>query len=189
MDRRACRTPTPPTLGSAGCENPPTDTVNRRQQAMSRLAVYSDTTSGLGWPQGPREPLPSPHSQCLSLHFCICLLCLPLSLPSVPLALSGFPCLPPRLCLSLGPGLGQTTSTPQWKGCQASHILAPGWLCGIRTAVRLGLLSLSLSLISGGPFSNLLYFIVLGGMFWGVGEKSLFSRGVSVPSETYQSHI
>lgn len=52
-------------------------------------------------------------------------------------------------------------------------------------------LSLFLSLISGGPFWNLLYFIVLGGVFgeWGR-KKSLFSWDLSVPSETcYQSHV
>lgn len=47
-------------------------------------------------------------------------------------------------------------------------------------------LFLFLSLISGGPFWNLLYFIVLGGVFGGWGrKKSLFSWGLSVPSETF----
>lgn len=40
---------------------------------------------------------------------------------------------------------------------------------------------LSLSLISGGPFWSLLYFIVLGRVW----EGGLSSWGVSVPSETF----
>lgn len=46
----------------------PTDTVNGRQQAMSKLGIYSIITYGLGWPLGQREspcPFP-PYSQCLS---------------------------------------------------------------------------------------------------------------------------
>lgn len=54
------------------------------------------------------------------------------------------------------------------------------------TAARPGLVSLLLFLISGGPFWSLSYFIVLGGVFGGWGEeKSLFSWGLSVPSETF----
>lgn len=66
MDRRARQAPALPVPGSAGRARPPppaprtpTDTVNGRQQAASRLAIYSVVTSGLGRPQGPGESRPS----------------------------------------------------------------------------------------------------------------------------------
>lgn len=96
----------------------PTDTVNRRQQAMSKLAIYSIITSGLGWPLGAeRKPLSfsptlpvsvSPLSHMLALH---------LSLFPLPSYLCPFlvSCLPSNLCLSPNLSLGPATPTPRWK--------------------------------------------------------------------------
>lgn len=94
----------------------PTDTVNGRQQAASSLAIYSVVTSGLGRPPGVgREPpFPAPSHTALSpppppcthapwLHLPLC---------HFPLYLSGFPRLPPRLCLSPGPGPATPGRTP-----------------------------------------------------------------------------
>lgn len=190
MDRRAYRAPSLPTLGSAGCENPPTDTVNRRQQAMSRLAIYSYITSGLWWPPGAKREPPSsltptllasipPHAHACSVSLC------PLPLP---LTLSGFSCLLLRLCLSPGPCLAQAHPYPSVEAqARPPQVLAPGCLCRHCDCSQTGpAVSPSLSLISGGPFWSLLYFIVLGGKFGEGGrEKSLSSWSVLVPSETF----
>lgn len=161
--------------------------MNRRQQAASRLAIYSVITSGLGWPPGARRELPV--LQPPTLTPC---LPLPLSLPSMPLSFSPSPSLP--VPLSLGPHpdfatpvktLGPLRSVARdesfgWYlplGRQVGHCDCSPSGC-----------SFSLSLRSQGVlFWSLLYFIVLGGVFGGGGgrKKSLFSWGLSVPSETF----
>ncbi|XP_032481406.1 dual specificity mitogen-activated protein kinase kinase 7 isoform X1 [Phocoena sinus] len=99
------------------CASPPTDTVNGRQQAASRLAIYSVVTSGLGRPPGTgREPpvLSPPLHTALSHRRLArtCTLAPSPSLCPLPLYLSGFPCLPPCLCLSPGPGPATPGGTP-----------------------------------------------------------------------------
>lgn len=113
---------------------------------------------------------------------------LSLSPPSLPLWLSLSPSLPlplswPRPCHPrrhpwVRLGLRQAMS-------QLAGVLALGRRAGRCDCSRAGL-SLFLFLISGGPFWSLSYFIILGGVFGGWGEeKSLFSWGLSVPSETF----
>lgn len=78
------------------CASPPTDTVNGRQQAASRLAIYSVVTSGLGRPPGagreppiPSRPLPStPRCPTAALHAHAPWLHLPLSVPSLSTSLA-----------------------------------------------------------------------------------------------------
>jgi hypothetical protein len=166
---------------------PPTDTVNGRQQAASRLnTIYSVVTSGLGRPPGARRapPRPNPHapSVCpfrLSPHACC-------PFPSVPsfstsVFLSGIPHLPPASLLAQ-PVVG-ALDLPRLPA-----VLTPGRLCGHGDCTQTGAgfsslslaLSLSfsfsspppLSLISGGPLWSLLYFIVLGGVFGGRGRRA-----------------
>jgi len=167
---------------------PPTDTVNGRQQAASSLAIYSVVTSGLGRPPGVgREPpFPAPSHTALSpppppcthapwLHLPLC---------HFPLYLSGFPRLPPHLCLSPGPGPATPGGDPWvhlglWPVMsQLAGALPPAGGLDIVTAAGPGLVSLSLSLFSGGPFWSLLYFIVLGGVFGGGGRRRACSHGL-----------
>ena len=184
------------------CASPPTDTVNGRQQAASRLAIYSVVTSGLGRPPGAgREPpvlSPPLHT---ALSHCrlarTCTLALSPSLCPLPLYLSGFPCLPPCLCLSwprpchprrdpwVPLGLRQAMS-------QLAGVLALGRWAGRCdcSQTRAGL-SLFLFLISGGPFWSLSYFIVLGGVFGGGGggEELVLMGFVGTFRNFYQSHV
>lgn len=78
------------------CASPPTDTVNGRQQAASRLAIYSVVTSGLGRPPGARRepPVLSPPLHTALSHRRLARTCTLAPSPSLcplPLYLSGFP--------------------------------------------------------------------------------------------------
>lgn len=174
---------------------PPTDTVNGRQQAASSLAIYSVVTSGLGRPPGVgREPpFPAPSHTALSpppppcthapwLHLPLC---------HFPLYLSGFPRLPPHLCLSPGPGPATPGGDPWvhlglWPVMsQLAGALPPAGGLDIVTAAGPGLVSLSLFDLRGSFLEFIVFYCTWWGV-WGWGEeKSLFSWALLVPSETF----
>lgn len=111
---------------------PPTDTVNGRQQAASRLAIYSAVTSGLGRPPGAGREPPVLHPPTLAPAGSPLRL-VPrtrflapspsLSPPSLPLWLSHhLPC----LCLSPGPSLPPHPRDPWGHRPPASNEWHPG---------------------------------------------------------------
>lgn len=105
-----------------------------------------------------------------------------LPLPSLPLWLSPSPSPPlplswPRPCHPRRGPLGplRSLASDEPVGGRPSPGRRAGHCDCSRT--RAGL-SLSLSLISGGPFWSLLYFIVLGGVFGGGGRRRACSHGL-----------
>ena len=190
MDRWACQAPA---LSRPGISRPYTSphpdrhcerkTAGREQ---SRYLFSCNLWAGAA-PRGRERaaiPCTLPHRAvpiAPSMHTCALAPSPSLPLPSLPLWLSPSPSLPlplswPRPChprqdpwVHLGPWPVMS---------QLAGALPPAGGLDIVTAARPGLVSLFLSLISGGPFWSLLYFIVLGGVFGGGGRRRACSHGL-----------
>lgn len=200
MDRWACQAQPFPILGSARRTRAPNpDRHCRRKTAgleQSRYLFSCNLWAGEAAPRGGKPPFPAPLPHRAvpttpSMHTCTLAPSPSLPLPSLPLWLSRLPPASASLLAQVLPPPGRTPGLHLglWPVMSQLAGAFPGRRAGHCDCIRTRA-GLSLSLISGGPFWSLLYFVYLVGCLgWGEEERLVLTGLCWYLQKLYQSRV